>query len=160
MPFIDKAYRLGLGLKSLAGCVLRGGEKTNAALSVGRVTQNRGFASKRHKEVLSMAKGYRGRAKNCFKIAVQRVEKALQYAYRDRKTRRREFRREWITTLNAASRQHGITYGRIVPAFKQANIVLNRKLLAEIAQTEPYSFRALVDTTRGNQPSSNSQRQQ
>eukprot|EP01084_Bolivina_argentea_P031551 58410_1 len=105
MPFIDKAYRLGLGLKSLAGCVLRGGEKTNAALSVGRVTQNRGFASKRHKEVLSMAKGYRGRAKNCFKIAVQRVEKALQYAYRDRKTRRREFRREWITTLNAASRQ-------------------------------------------------------
>jgi large subunit ribosomal protein L20 len=108
----------------------------------------RGMASKKHKNLLKMAKGYRGRAKNCYSVAVQRVQKALQYAYRDRKQRKRDFRKLWITRLNAAGRQHGVPYNQVISLLGEADVELNRKVLSDIAVTEPYSFRAIMDTIR------------
>ena len=76
----------------------------------------------RHKKILKMAKGYRGRAKNCFRIAIQRVEKALQYAYRDRRNKKRDFRALWIQRINAAVRQEGLTYSKFINGLKIAKI--------------------------------------
>lgn len=90
-----------------------------------------------------MAKGYRGRSKNCFRIAVQRVEKALQYAYRDRRVRKRNFRALWIQRINAAARLNGLTYSRFMNGLK-AEIELDRKVLADIAVQDPKGFAALA----------------
>jgi len=102
----------------------------------------------RHKKVISKAKGYYGRRKNTFRVAKQAVEKAAQYAYRDRRVRKRQFRRLWITRINAAARQHGITYGRFMNGLKQAGVELDRKILADLAVREPEAFAALADQAK------------
>ena len=92
-----------------------------------------------------MAKGYRGRANNCFRIAIERVEKALQYAYRDRRNRKRDFRGLWIQRINAAARQHDMVYSTFIGGMKKAGIEVDRKMLAEIAVNNPESFAHIVE---------------
>ena len=99
----------------------------------------------RHRKVIKAAKGSRGRSKNTFRAAVQRVEKNLQYAYRDRRTRKRDFRRLWIQRINAATRQHGMTYAVFINGMKKAGIDLDRKVLSELAISEPAAFKSLVE---------------
>ncbi len=99
----------------------------------------------RHKKVLKQAKGYRGRGKNVYKVAIERVEKALQYAYRDRRVRKREFRGLWIQRINAGAREHGMTYSQFINGMKQAGIELDRKVLSDLATREPAAFKSLVD---------------
>ncbi len=109
----------------------------------------RGVASKaRHKKILKMAKGYRGRAKNCIRVAIERVEKALRYSYRDRKVKKRDFRGLWIQRINAAVREHGIIYSQFMNGLKKAEIDLNRKMLSEVAMHEPDAFKAIVETAK------------
>lgn len=110
--------------------------------------QIRNFASKKHKRIIKMAKGFRGRANRCFKVAINRVEKALQYAYRDRKVRRREMKKLWNERINAGVRQHGISYSRFIHALHKSGVTLDRKVLAELAANEPFSFKAVVDVVR------------
>lgn len=98
----------------------------------------------RHKKILKMAKGYRGRAKNCFRVAIEKVEKALQYSYRDRKVRKRDFRALWIQRINAAVRERGMIYSTFINGLKLAKIDLDRKVLADIAVKEPQTFDAIV----------------
>jgi large subunit ribosomal protein L20 len=100
---------------------------------------------KRHKKILKMAKGYRGRSKNCFRTAVQSVEKALQYAYRDRRTKKRDFRKLWIARINAAVRQNGLVYSQFINGLKLAGIELDRKVLADIAARDEAGFKAIVE---------------
>lgn len=102
----------------------------------------------RHKKVIKLAKGSRGRAKNTFRAAIQRVERDLQYAYRDRRTRKRDFRSLWIQRINAGARQHGLTYSLFMSGLKKAEIDLDRKILAELAVSEPAAFEALVGQAR------------
>ena len=99
----------------------------------------------RHKKILKLASGYRGRANSSFRIAVEKVEKALQYAYRDRRTRKRDFRSLWIQRINAAAREHGVTYSQLMGGLHKAGIEIDRKVLADIAVREPDSFRAIVE---------------
>jgi large subunit ribosomal protein L20 len=109
----------------------------------------RGVTTKaRHKKVLKLAKGFRGRAKSCFRVAIERVEKSLQYAYRDRRTKKRDFRNLWIVRLNAAAREHGITYSQLINGTKIAGIDLNRKMLSEIAINSPATFKEIVTTAK------------
>jgi large subunit ribosomal protein L20 len=102
----------------------------------------------RHKKILKLAKGSRGRSKNTFRAAIQRVEKNLLYAYRDRRTRKRDFRSLWIQRINAGSRQHGLTYSQFMNGLKRAEIDLDRKILAELAVSEPAAFESLVGQAR------------
>lgn len=99
----------------------------------------------RHKKVVKMAKGYRGRSNNNYRLALQRVEKALQYAYRDRRNRKRDFRRLWIQRINAGAREHGLTYAVLIDGLKRAGIDIDRKMLADIAARDPEVFKAIVD---------------
>jgi large subunit ribosomal protein L20 len=99
----------------------------------------------RHKEVLEQAKGYYGRRKNCIKTARQAVEKAGQYAYRDRRARKRDFRALWIQRINAAAREAGMTYGNLMHGLKVAGIDLDRKVLADIAVHDAATFRGFVE---------------
>lgn len=99
----------------------------------------------RHRKVIAKAKGYYGRRKNTFRIANQAVEKAGQYAYRDRRTRKRNFRALWIQRINAAVREHGLTYGRFINGLTLAGIEVDRKVLSDIAIREPEAFKVLVD---------------
>ena len=101
-------------------------------------------SKKRHKKIIKMAKGYRGRANNCFRIAIERVEKALQYAYRDRRNRKRDFRGLWIQRINAAARLHDMTYSTFISGMKDAGIEVDRKMLAELAVNNPESFAHIV----------------
>lgn len=101
-------------------------------------------SKKRHKKILNLAKGYRGRAKNCYRVAIEKVEKALRYAYRDRRTKKREFRSLWIQRINAAVREHGLVYSQFIKGLKLVNIELDRKILADLAVREPESFLAIV----------------
>lgn len=98
----------------------------------------------RHKKILKLAKGYRGRSKNCYRIALERVEKALQYAYRDRRTKKRDFRALWIQRINAATREHGMTYSRFINGLIKAGIEIDRKVLADLAVREPAAFKVIV----------------
>lgn len=98
----------------------------------------------RHKKIAKLAKGYRGRSKNCFTVAVQKVEKGLQYAYRDRRNKKRDFRRLWIQRINAAAREHGMVYSQFIRGLILANIEINRKMLAEVAVYSPAAFAELV----------------
>ncbi|MBX9620458.1 MAG: 50S ribosomal protein L20 [Alphaproteobacteria bacterium] len=102
-------------------------------------------AHARHKKILKLAKGYRGRSKSCYRIALQRVEKALQYAYRDRRNRKRDFRGLWIQRINAGAREHGLTYSKFVNGLTKAGIEIDRKVLADLAIHEPAAFKAIVD---------------
>jgi large subunit ribosomal protein L20 len=106
----------------------------------------------RHKKVLKAAKGYYGRRKNTIRIAKQAVEKANQYAYRDRKNRKRSFRALWIQRINAAVREHGLTYGRFIDGLGKAGVAVDRKVLADLAVREPAAFKAIVDTARAALP--------
>jgi len=99
----------------------------------------------RHKKVLEQAKGYRGRSNNVFRVAIERVEKGLQYAYRDRRVRKRSFRGLWIQRINAGARLHGLTYSQFMNGMKRAGIELDRKVLSDIATREPEAFKSLVD---------------
>ena len=105
-------------------------------------------AHARHKKILNMAKGYRGRNKNVFRVAVEKVEKGLQYAYRDRKAKKRSFRSLWIQRINAATRIHDMTYSRFISGLNEAGIELDRKVLADIALKEPQAFAKLVETAK------------
>ena len=98
----------------------------------------------KHKKVLNAAKGFRGRRKNTIRIAKQAVEKSLQYAYRDRKVRKRNFRALWVQRINAAVREHGLTYGRFIDGLNKAGIEIDRKVLSDMAIHEPQAFAALV----------------
>lgn len=95
-----------------------------------------------------MAKGYRGRNKNVFRVAVEKVEKGLQYAYRDRKAKKRSFRSLWIQRINAATRIHDMTYSRFISGLLKAGVELDRKVLADIALKEPEAFAKLVETAK------------
>ena len=101
-------------------------------------------AHARHKKVIKQAKGYYGRRKNCFRTAVQAVEKAGQYAYRDRRNKKRDFRRLWIQRINAAARLHGLTYSSFMSGLKLVGIELDRKSLSEIAIHDEKGFEALA----------------
>ena len=103
-------------------------------------------AHKRHKKIIKLAKGYRGRSKNCFRIALQRVEKALQYAYRDRRNKKREFRALWIQRINAAVREHGMKYSTFINGLNKAGVELDRKVMADMAMNTPKAFKDLVKT--------------
>ncbi|GBF89165.1 50S ribosomal protein L20 [Raphidocelis subcapitata] len=98
--------------------------------------------------VWKVAKGFRGRAGTCIKLARQQAEKALQHAYRGRKEKKREARSLWIQRVNAGSREHGVKYSEFQAGLKQMNVQLNRKVLSEIAATEPFSFQALVEQVK------------
>ncbi len=101
----------------------------------------RGFkARRRRKKVLKLAKGYRGGRSKLFRTATDAVDKALMYAYRDRKVRKRDFRRLWIARINAAARMNNLSYSRFMHGLKQANIELDRKVLADLAITDPAGF--------------------
>jgi len=102
----------------------------------------------KHKKVFKAAKGFYGRRKNTIRIAKQAVEKAKQYAYRDRKNRKRSFRALWIQRINAATREQGLTYGRFIDGLGKAGVAVDRKVLADLAVREPYTFKALVDKAR------------
>lgn len=98
----------------------------------------------RHKKILKMAKGYRGRSSTCFRPALQRVEKALQYAYRDRRVNKRNFRALWIQRINAGVREHGLNYSTFMGGMIKAGITLDRKVLAGLAMSYPDSFKTIV----------------
>lgn len=98
----------------------------------------------RKKKVFEAARGFRGRNRTTYRNAMRRVTKALQYAYRDRRTRKREFRRLWIQRINAAARLHGLTYGRFISGLKAAGVELDRKVLADLAARDPEAFKVLA----------------
>ena len=101
-------------------------------------------ARKRRKKILKLAKGFRGSHSKLFRTANQQVMKALRYAYRDRRRRKRDFRRLWITRINAAARLHGLSYSRLIGQLKKANIEINRKMLAQMAVLDPEGFTKVV----------------
>ena len=105
-------------------------------------------ARARHKKVLDQAKGYRGRRKNVYRIAKEAVMKAGQYAYRDRRNKKRDFRRLWITRINAAARQEGLSYSQFMHGLRLAGIELDRKVLADIAVRDPETFRRFAEKAR------------
>ena len=102
-------------------------------------------ARAKHKKVFKRGKGYYGRRKNVFRVAVQAVEKGMQYAYRDRRRRKSDFRGLWIQRINAGVRLHGMTYSQFINGLKKATIEIDRKILAELAVNQPESFKALVE---------------
>jgi len=105
----------------------------------------RGFkARRRRKKVLKLAKGFRGGRSKLFRTAADAVDKALMYAYRDRKARKRDFRRLWIARINAAVRQHGLSYSRFINGLKRAGVMLDRKVLADLAVTDPAGFEKIA----------------
>jgi len=107
-------------------------------------------ARARHKKVLEKAKGYRGRRKNVYRIAVQAVTKAGQYAYRDRRQKKRQFRALWIVRINAAARECGISYSRMIRGLQNAAIAIDRKVLADLAIFDKMAFAALAERAKAN----------
>ena len=99
----------------------------------------------RHKKVLEQSKGFRGRTSTTFRAAKQRLEKSLQYAYRDRRNKKRAFRGLWIQRINAAVREHGMTYSQFMNGILKAGVEVDRKVMADLAAREPAAFKALVD---------------
>lgn len=105
-------------------------------------------AHAKHKKVLDAAKGFYGRRKNTIRTAKAAVDKSLQYAYRDRKRRKRTFRSLWIQRINAAAREHGFTYGRLIDGLTKAGVEIDRKVLADIAVNDGAAFKAIVDKAK------------
>ena len=101
-------------------------------------------AHARQKKVLKLAKGYRGRAHKAFRVAIEKVEKGLQYAYRDRRNKKRNFRALWIQRINAAAREHGLTYSRFMSGLRLAGVEIDRKVLADLAVKEPEALKSLA----------------
>ena len=108
-------------------------------------------AHAKHKKTLKKAKGYYGRRKNTIRVAKQAVEKALQYGYRDRKRKKRTFRALWIQRINAAVREHGMTYGRFIDGLNKAGIAIDRKVLADIAVKDAAGFKTLCEQAAAHQ---------
>ena len=106
----------------------------------------------KHKKTFKAAKGYYGRRKNTIRIAKQAVEKANQYAYRDRKNRKRSFRALWIQRINAATREQGMTYGRFIDGLGKAGLLVDRKVLSDLAISEPVAFQAIVEKAKAALP--------
>jgi large subunit ribosomal protein L20 len=107
------------------------------------------MANWNRKKVFNLAKGFKGKRKNCYGVAVRAVHRAAQFAYRDRKVKKRVMRREWISTINSAVKEHGLTYSKFAFALqKKSNIELDRKILATLAQTEPLSFKSVFDEVK------------
>ena len=102
----------------------------------------------RRKKVLKQAKGYFGRRKNVYTVAKNAVEKGLQYAYRDRRNKKRSFRQLWITRINAGVREHGLSYSQFISKLSENNINLNRKVLADLAMNNPEAFKAIVEKVK------------
>jgi large subunit ribosomal protein L20 len=102
----------------------------------------------RHKKIIKLAKGYRGRAKNCFRVAIEKVEKGLQYAYRDRRNKKRDFRVLWIQRINAAVREQNLVYSQFIKGIKLVGIELNRKMLSELAIHNAEAFTAILDKVK------------
>lgn len=109
-------------------------------------------AHARHKKILKAAKGFRGRRKNTIRVARQAVERSMQYATRDRRNRKRNFRALWIQRINAAAREHGLTYGRFIDGLNKAGIEIDRKVLSDLAIREPESFKAIVEKAKAALP--------
>jgi large subunit ribosomal protein L20 len=105
-------------------------------------------ARRSHKKIMARAKGYFSRRKNVFRVAVQAVEKAEQYQYRDRRTKKRNFRALWIQRINAGSRELGLTYGRFINGLSRAGIEVDRKVLSDLAIHDPMAFKTLVDKAK------------
>lgn len=101
-------------------------------------------AHARHRKVINLSKGFVGRSKNCFRSAIERLEKSMQYAYRDRRNRRRDLRRLWIVRINAAVRAYGIKYSQFIYGLSKANINLDRKVLSELAINDKEAFAEIV----------------
>ena len=99
----------------------------------------------KRKKLLKLARGYRGRSKNNYRLALERVEKGLQYAYRDRRQRKRNFRRLWIQRINAGVREYGMNYSQFMNGLDKAGIEVDRKILADLAALEPDAFKSLID---------------
>ena len=110
--------------------------------TAGKVTK------RRHKKVCSQAKGFRGRAKNCFSVAIQRLEKSWSYAYRDRRNRKRDLRALWIQRINAAAREHDLTYSKFMGKLLAADIAIDRKMLADLAVHSPEDFSSIVEKVK------------
>jgi large subunit ribosomal protein L20 len=109
----------------------------------------RGFAGKqKHKRLLKLAKGYKGRRRNCYKIAKRAVEKALTYSYRDRRTKKREFRALWIVRINAAARLNGLSYSQFMSGLKKASVELDRKVLADMAIADAEGFASVANRAK------------
>jgi large subunit ribosomal protein L20 len=102
----------------------------------------------RRKKILKMAKGYYGRSKNCITISREKVEKGLRYAYRDRRNKKRTFRSLWIQRINAGVREHGMVYSQFMSGLQKAGIELDRKVLSELAISEPAAFRVIVEQSK------------
>ncbi len=107
-------------------------------------------ARAKHKKVIAQAKGYYGRRKNVFRVATQAVTKAGQYAYRDRKQRKRQFRALWIARINAGARENGLSYSRMINGLKKANIEIDRKVLADLAVFDKPAFAALAEQAKAS----------
>ena len=107
-------------------------------------------AHARHKKILMQAKGYRGRRKNVYRVAKQAVTKAAQYAYRDRRQKKRVFRALWITRINAAAREHGLSYSRMINGLNKSAIAIDRKVLAELAVTDKNAFAQLANQAKSS----------
>ena len=107
-------------------------------------------ARAKHKKVIAQAKGYSGRRKNVYRVAKQAVIKAGQYAYRDRRQRKRQFRALWITRINAAAREHGLSYSRFVDGLNRAEVIIDRKVLADLAVNDKVAFGALAEQAKAS----------
>src|ERR1700723_4158472 len=104
----------------------------------------------RHKEMVKLGKGYRGRASTNFRIAIEKVEKALRYAYRDRKAKKREFRALWIQRINAAARGHGLSYSRLIEGLHKAGLEIDRKVLADLAMNDAKPFAVIAEQAKAS----------
>lgn len=105
---------------------------------------------RRHKKMIKLAAGYYGRANNCYRVAIEKVEKALRYQYRDRRAKKREFRSLWIQRLNAGVREFGLSYSVFINGLKKANIQMDRKVLANLAATDAAAFKQVVDQVKAS----------
>eukprot|EP00538_Stauroneis_constricta_P014102 CAMPEP_0119568546 /NCGR_PEP_ID=MMETSP1352-20130426/39196_1 /TAXON_ID=265584 /ORGANISM="Stauroneis constricta, Strain CCMP1120" /LENGTH=126 /DNA_ID=CAMNT_0007617965 /DNA_START=116 /DNA_END=496 /DNA_ORIENTATION=- len=112
----------------------------------------RTFASKKHKNLLKHAKGFRGRGKNCYSIAVRRVHKSWQYGYRDRRRKKREWHKLWIQRINAGVQQYSWRYSTFIGSLRKSELQLDRKVLAELAATEPFAFRSVLRVLESTNP--------
>lgn len=107
-------------------------------------------AKKKRRKILKLAKGYFGARSRLLKTAMEAVDRAMKYAYRDRRVRKRDFRKLWIARINAAARIHEITYSRLIDGMKKAGVEINRKVLADIAVQDPQAFSKIVNVAKGN----------
>ncbi len=105
---------------------------------------------KKHKKILKLAKGYRGRSSTCYRVALQRVENALRDAYKDRRRKKRDFRGLWLQQINAAVREHGMVYSRFIDLFKKSGAIVDRKILAHLAGHHPESFGKIISNLKSS----------